>query len=98
MTLKELKKKVRAKEINFIRFISMACNPIMIEVNHNADKKTLLRNHHGDIYLAHNIAMAYEVCRKANIHQADLVQIIAHDEACADTLMRPTSQTMSLKF
>ena len=99
MKLKDLKKKAKANEVTNVRFIAMACSRIVIEVvfGTNGDK-ALFRNHHGDVFIANNVASAQDVCLKAGIHKADLVQIIAHDEACFDHSALAAPQIMSMRF
>jgi hypothetical protein len=45
-----------------------------------------------------HLGEAYELCRSAGVHRAELVQIVGHDEACAGESSVATGPVMSLTF
>lgn len=86
--------------IKKVRLIESGCSPIVIEVEYGSDRvrKELLKAEDDQVMTFKNISQAYDVCRDAGIHEADLVQVIPHDEACAGGYLSYDQQAMTLRF
>ncbi|MFY0678544.1 MAG: hypothetical protein JXR18_14800 [Neptuniibacter sp.] len=88
------------RRIKKVRLIESGCSPLVIEVEYGTDQiqKELLKTEDNQVMTFKNITQAYNVCRDAGIHEADLVQIIPHDEACAGSYLSYDQQAMTLRF
>ncbi|MGB0204695.1 MAG: hypothetical protein ACPF9K_06560 [Neptuniibacter sp.] len=86
--------------IRKVRLIESGCSPLVIEVEYGSDKirKELLKTEDNQVLSFKNISQAYDVCRDAGIHEAELVQVIPHDEACAGQYLSYDQQAMTLRF
>ena len=86
--------------IRKVRLIESGCSPLVIEVEYGSDKirKELLKTDDNQVLSFKNISQAYDVCRDAGIHEAELVQVIPHDEACVGHYVSYDNQTIHLRF
>ena len=86
--------------IKKVRLIESGCSPLVMEVEYGSDRirKELLKAEDDQVMTFKNITQAYDVCRDVGIHEADLVQIIPHDEACAGRYLSYDQQAMTLRF
>ena len=86
--------------IKKVRLIESGCSPIVIEVEYGSDRvmKELLKAEDDQVMTFKNISLAYDLCRDAGIHEAELVQVIPHDEACAGQYLSYDQQAMTLRF
>ena len=88
----------RLKQVNFIE---SGCGPMVIEVEFTKDHETvreLLKDKDGKVLTCHNVKEGYDICLKAGVHQANLVQIETHDETCQSEFADYHRDTMPLKF
>lgn len=87
--------------INRVRFIESSCSPLVIELDYkqeNQASKALLKSNDGQVITCKNVTQAYDICRAAGIHKAELVQVIPHDEACAGNTLAAEDQSIPLTF
>lgn len=101
MNLQELKDLAQHQQISHVNFVESGCSPLVIELSYEEQdhsKKALLKSDQGAVLSFRNIAQAYDICRKAGIHSAHLVQVIPHDEACAGEFVSYDQQSIPLKF
>lgn len=86
--------------IRKVRMIESGCSPLVIEIEYGAGqiRKELLKADDNEVLTFKNISLAYDLCRDAGIHEAELVQVIPHDEACAGQYLSYDQQAMTLRF
>lgn len=101
MTIQLLRQRQKKGQLETVRFIQNACAPIVIQVVFSENgqwQQQLIKNRHGQVMTCTNLAQAYAICRSAGVYRAALVQIVAHDEACAaDSAVTPRP-SISLTF
>lgn len=98
MKISEFRRLANSHQIDKIRFIESSCSPMVIELTLNDQQRELLKNDRGEVISCKNITQAYAICREQGIHQAELVQVIPHDEACAGHYTAYDQQSIALKF
>lgn len=98
MTISQLRNLVKANQIEQVRFVESSCSPFVIELIDKQGMKSLLTDKQGKTFSYKNISQAYGICREAGIHQAELVQVIPHDEACVGHFVSYDNQTIQLRF
>ena len=98
MKMSDFRSLANANKINRIRFIESSCSPIVIELTQQDQQRSLLKTDQGDVLSFKNIAQAYDICRQQGFHEAELVQVIPHDEACAGKYIDYDQQSIPLKF
>jgi hypothetical protein len=100
MLISELKDMRRNDLIKKVRFIESGCSPMVVEVEYGNEtpKKQLIKTENDAVLSFKNISQAYELCREAGINEAELVQVIPHDEACAGSYVSYDQQAITLKF
>lgn len=100
MQISEFRQLAAQHQVKQVRFIESSCSPLVVELHYgqSTPKKDLLKNDQGEVVAFKNISQAYELCRDAGIHEAELVQIIPHDEACAGSYNSYDQPSMALKF
>lgn len=84
-----------------VNFIESGSGPIVIEVEfkHEGElHKELMKTEDGHNITCKNIKEGYDLCLKAGIHSANLVQIIPHDEACQSSYADYHRDSIPLKF
>lgn len=84
-----------------VKFIESSCGPMVIQVCFIRDGKEvskLLKGPAGDAITCSNLAQAYAVCASAGVREAELVQMIPHDEACAGTGNTAVTVSLPLTF
>ncbi len=99
MTKKQLTKLCKSGRSIRVRFIAPACGPMVAQVCLDRDGKTmreLLKDPKGRVITHQNLSQAYDLCRSAGVVEAELLQVIPHDEACTETGDATNSQTMAL--
>lgn len=99
MTKKQLAKLCRSDHSIRVRFIAPACGPMVAQVCLDRDgeaTRELLKDAKGGVITYQNLSQAYDLCRSAGVVEAELLQVIPHDEACAETGDAANSQTMAL--
>ncbi|SEQ94766.1 hypothetical protein SAMN03080615_03338 [Amphritea atlantica] len=100
MQISQMQTYAQSKLITAVKFIESGCSPIVIELSYIKDKavhRELLRRG-GDVVTCKCLEQAYNICRDAGIHQAELVQTMTHDEAGADYTRAGEQPAMSLRF
>ena len=93
-----LKQQARIRGVNFIE---SGCGPMVIEVefdDHDNRQKELIKDQEGKVVTCHNVKEGYDICLKAGIHEANLVQIQTHDEACSSDFADYHQDSIPLKF
>ncbi|MBG57621.1 MAG: hypothetical protein CMK46_04950 [Porticoccus sp.] len=101
MTIKLLKRLRKMRQLDTVRFIRNACAPMVLQVaffDNGQLRKQLIRTREGGVVTCRHLGEAYELCRSAGVHRAELVQIVSHDEACAGDSSVATGPAMSLIF
>ena len=98
MKISEFRRAANHQQIDKVRFIESSCSPMVIELTLNSLQRELLKNDRGEVITCKNITQAYDICREHGIHEAELVQVIPHDEACAGQYIAYDQQSMPLKF
>ncbi len=105
MQISQFTRLARAGAVTNMRFIESGCSPLVLECQYeypgddnHVPMKALLENDQGDIMTCQNITQAYDICRKAGLHKAELVQVIPHDEACTGLTLRAEQQAIPLVF
>ncbi|MGH1462163.1 MAG: hypothetical protein ACRBB6_09010 [Neptuniibacter sp.] len=84
-----------------VNFIESGSGPIVIEVEFDQDgdsRKELMKDAAGGVVTCKNIKEGYDICLKAGVHSANLVQIIPHDEACQSSYADYHRDSIPLKF
>ncbi len=96
----ELKDMSGNDQIKAVRLIESGCSPIVVEViyDNESPKKQLIKTDQNKVMTFKNISLAYELCRDAGINEAELVQVIPHDEACVGSYVSYDQQTIPLRF
>ncbi len=80
--LTDIKLKQQLKAVNFVE---SGHGPMVIEVEYeNSDgiQRSLIKDNQGKVATYQHLKAGYELCLKAGIHEANLVQVETHDEAC----------------
>lgn len=88
----------RLKNVNFIE---SGCGPMVIQVEYGQDadtEKELIKDSEGAVITCKSVTEAYGICHKAGVHRANLVQVIPHDEACANSFADYHSESIPLRF
>tara|TARA_Y100000782_G_scaffold44521_1_gene50009 strand:+ start:940 stop:1248 length:309 start_codon:yes stop_codon:yes gene_type:complete len=100
MLISELKELRNNDLVKNVRFIESGCSPMVVEVEYGREslQKELIKTEKNSVLSFKNIRQAYDLCREAGINQAELVQVIPHDEACFGQYMSYDQQTMPLRF
>ncbi len=100
MHISQMKAYAQSKMITAVKFIESGCSPIVIELSYISDRniERQLLSKGGKTLTCKSIEQAYCICRDAGIHQAELVQTIPHDEACAGPSYQNQPSTISLRF
>ncbi|WP_299181716.1 hypothetical protein [uncultured Neptuniibacter sp.] len=89
------------KRLKAVNFIESGCGPIVIEVEYaEKDKvqKELIKDSQGEVVTCHNLKEGYDICLKAGIHEANLIQMDTDDEACQATFANYHREVIPLKF
>jgi len=84
-----------------VNFIESGCGPMVIQVEYGYDKnmtKDLIKDNDGAVITCRSVAEAYNICHKAGVHRANLVQVIPHDEACSNSYAEYHSESIPLRF
>lgn len=79
--LHELNQQQRIKTVNFVE---SGCGPMVLEVEYQKGEGTireLVKDHNGNVLTCQQVKEGYDICTKAGIHKANLVQIVTDDEA-----------------
>ncbi|MCP4596745.1 hypothetical protein [Neptuniibacter sp.] len=87
--------------INAVNFIESGSGPMVIEVEFSRGgdrKRELIKDDEGRIITCKNIKEGYDICLKAGLHEANLVQIIPDDEVCRSEFADYHKEIMPLKF
>lgn len=101
MRTRELAKLRRQGPPLTVRFIESSCGPMVIQVcfiRDGKDVRKLLKDSDGDVVTCSNLAQAYAVCISAGVREAELVQMIPQDEACAGTGNAAATASLPLTF
>lgn len=101
MTKKQLARLCKSGLPITVRFIAPACGPMVAQVCLDRDgeaRRELLKDEKGRVITHQNLSQAYDLCRSAGVVQAELVQVIPHDEACAGTGDAANRQAMALSL
>lgn len=100
MLISELKELRLNDLVKNVRFIESGCSPMVVEVEYGREffQKELIKTAQNSVLSFKNISQAYDLCREAGINQAELVQVIPHDEACSGQYMSYDQQVMALRF
>lgn len=84
-----------------VNFIESGSGPIVIEVEFDQEdrlQKELIKDEAGNVVTCKNLKEGYDLCLKAGVHSANLVQIIPHDEACQSAYADYHRDSIPLKF
>ncbi len=84
-----------------VNFIESGCGPMVIQVEYGKDAETekdLIKDNKGDVITCRSVSEAYNICHKAGVHRANLVQVIPHDEACTNAFADYHSESIPLRF
>lgn len=101
MNIRQLVDLSEARKLSRINFIESGSGPIVIEVEFKQGEKlrrALLKDDHEQVITCRNLKEGYDLCLKANVHEAYLVQIIPHDEACHSAYAEYHRDAIPLKF
>jgi len=96
--LQKLKEQQRIKAVNFIE---AGHSPIVIEVEylHQGEVvKALLKDEEGIVTAYNHLKEGYDVCLKAGIHSANLIQIETDEEVCRSEYANYHRQLIPLTF
>jgi len=97
MNVSDFEDLAQSSRLKAVNFVESGCGPMVIEVE--SDQGTdLIRDRHGEIITCQNVSQAYAVCQKAGVHEANLVQVIPHDETCSGVIMDYHRDSIPLKF
>lgn len=87
--------------LQVVNFIESGSGPIVIEAEFKQSgelHKELIKNEAGSVITCKNIKEGYDLCLKAGIHSANLVQIIPDDEVCQSSYADYHRELIPLKF
>ncbi|MBY4676289.1 hypothetical protein [Marinobacterium arenosum] len=87
--------------IKNVNFVESSCGPMVIEVEFERGQEVvrdLIKDSKGNVITYTNITQAYDVCSRAGVHRANLVQVIPHDEACVGMFAEYHRDAIPLKF
>ena len=96
--LQELRLQQKVKAVNFIE---SGHSPLVIEVEYvdNGETfKALLKDGDGVVTSYNHLKEGYDICLKAGIHTANLVQIETDDEVCQSEYADYHRESIPLKF
>ncbi|WP_461516119.1 hypothetical protein [Porticoccus sp.] len=99
MTKKQLTKLCKSDSSVRVRFIAPACGSMVAQVCLDRNGEAigeLLKDPKGRVITYQNLSQAYDLCRSAGVVEAELFQVIPHDEACAGGGDVANRQTMAL--
>ena len=97
MQISEFKELAASHRLTNVNFIESGCGPMVVEVEFEGGKD-LIRDAKGEVLTCANVTQAYDLCHKAGIHAANLVQVVPHDEVCAGVAMDYHRESIPLKF
>ena len=101
MNIEQLQQLQSAKKIKVINFVESGCGPFVIEVEfigENGPCNELLKNSEGQVISCKNLQEGYSLCQQVGLHEANLVQIVPHDEACTSEYADYHKESMPLRF
>lgn len=84
-----------------VNFIESGCGPMVIQVEYGRDAQTekdLIKDENGVVITCKNVGQAYDICHRAGVHRANLVQVVPHDEACSSGFADYHSESIPLRF
>ncbi|ANG62899.1 hypothetical protein A8C75_10655 [Marinobacterium aestuarii] len=97
MQISEFKALVSSHKLKAVNFIESGCGPMVVEVEYEGGKD-LIKNSDGAVFTCLNVTQAYDLCHRAGVHEANLVQVTPHDETCAGVVMDYHRDSIPLKF
>jgi hypothetical protein len=97
MQISEFKALAASHKLKAVNFIESGCGPMVVEIVYEGGKD-LIKDSHGEVLTYTNVTHAYDVCHKAGVHEANLVQVVPHDEACGGVSMDYHRESTPLKF
>lgn len=97
MQISEFKALASSHRLKNVNFIESGCGPMVVEVEYD-DGKELIKDSHGEVMTCTNVTQAYDLCHRAGVHSANLVQVVPHDEACSGVVMDYHRESIPLKF
>jgi hypothetical protein len=84
-----------------VSFIESGNAPIVIEAEYKQSgkvRRSLLKDESGQVISCKNLKAAYDLCLKADLHEAYLVQIVPDEEACHSAYADYHKDTIPLRF
>jgi len=94
----QLHKQQRLKAVNFIE---AGCGPMVIEIEYDDQgqlNKELIKDDAGEVITCRNVKQGYDICLRAGVHEANLVQLETHDEAAYSEFADYHKDSIPLKF
>ncbi|MFW1678563.1 hypothetical protein ACFVYJ_12405 [Pontibacter sp. JAM-7] len=101
MNINQLSDLQKSQQLKSVNFIESGCGPMVIEIEFQRDKsylRELIKDDAGKVVTCSNITQGYDICHRAGIHHANLVQIIPHDEACYSEFADYHRSSLPLSF
>lgn len=90
-----------AQQLSAVNFVESGSGPFVIEVEFRKGSqlcKELLKDKAGDVVTCKNLKEGYGICEQVGVHEANLVQIVPHDEACTSEYADYHKELMPLRF
>jgi hypothetical protein len=97
MQISEFKALVSSHKLKAVNFIESGCGPMVVEVEYDGGK-ALIKDSAGEVVTYANVTLAYDVCHRAGVHEANLIQVVPHDEAGGGQNMDYHRESTPLKF
>ncbi|WP_286238248.1 hypothetical protein [Neptuniibacter halophilus] len=101
MNIEQLDHLNQQHKLKAVNFIESGHGPMVIEVEFTQDEavqKELIKDRSGNVVTCQNVKEGYQICLKAGVHEANLVQIETHDEACRSDFADYHKESIPLKF
>jgi len=101
MRMSEFKSIANGPYLQKVNFVESSCGPMVIEVEFSQGeqvRRELIKDRKGDVVTCRCITQAYDLCSQAGVHEANLVQVIPHDEACMGSFAEYHKEALVLKF
>jgi hypothetical protein len=101
MNIEKLQELQSGKKVHAVNFVESGCGPFVIEVEFKGKNglcNELLKNKEGQVISCNNLQEGYAICQQIGLHEANLVQIVPHDEACTSEYADYHKERMPLRF
>jgi len=101
MRISEFKSLASGPGLRGVNFVESSCGPMVIEVEFAKGgelHRELIKDSAGHVLTYSNITQAYDLCTRAGVHEANLVQVIPHDEACMGAFADYHKEALPLRF